>query len=410
MRLVLKNVGMIKEAEVKLDGLTVIAGENDTGKSTVGKTLFSIIKAAEINRGSFFYSVRNRKVLNDFDDFKTSLTFILKSKKEYDKLATFINEQKIEVQKILENRTIPNNEKQKQIEFVFNRYEKHFKEVIEFYRTLKKKVLDVFKDQYRENFRKGILNKIINYLFDWDIINKKSDEAKVILESLSKRTEILLRKNEVVYFKDGGKIFSDATYIESPVIFQLIDLLSDEDIISKEYIPTIKDLKKKLTGLDYRIDDYELIEKFNAVIKEIEKIINGELLVKNGKFEFKRGEEEYSIKNTATGIKSFGILMMLLKKKWLLKDSVLILDEPEVHLHPYWQIKYAEIIINLVKTGMFKVVVNSHSPYIIQSFIKFYDKSFSLNFYLAKQGNFENVNDNIEKIFQTLSEPLDRIF
>ncbi|HIC78966.1 MAG TPA: ABC transporter ATP-binding protein, partial [Sulfurovum sp.] len=44
MELQLKNIGMIKEANVKLDGLTVIAGENDTGKSTVGKALYSILK------------------------------------------------------------------------------------------------------------------------------------------------------------------------------------------------------------------------------------------------------------------------------------------------------------------------------------------------------------------------------
>ena len=45
MELRLENIGMIKEATVKLNGLTVIAGENDTGKSTVGKVVFCIIKA-----------------------------------------------------------------------------------------------------------------------------------------------------------------------------------------------------------------------------------------------------------------------------------------------------------------------------------------------------------------------------
>jgi len=44
MTLELKNIGMIKEANVKIDGLTVIAGENDTGKSTVGKRLQSYIR------------------------------------------------------------------------------------------------------------------------------------------------------------------------------------------------------------------------------------------------------------------------------------------------------------------------------------------------------------------------------
>jgi len=49
MRLKIKNIGMIEEADIKLDGLTVIAGENDTGKSTVSKVLYSIIKSFSKN-------------------------------------------------------------------------------------------------------------------------------------------------------------------------------------------------------------------------------------------------------------------------------------------------------------------------------------------------------------------------
>ena len=42
MRLYLKNVGKVSEADIKLDGITVIAGENNTGKSTVGKMLYCL--------------------------------------------------------------------------------------------------------------------------------------------------------------------------------------------------------------------------------------------------------------------------------------------------------------------------------------------------------------------------------
>lgn len=42
MRLVLKNIGMLKNAEINLKNLSVIAGENDNGKSTVGKVVFCI--------------------------------------------------------------------------------------------------------------------------------------------------------------------------------------------------------------------------------------------------------------------------------------------------------------------------------------------------------------------------------
>ena len=45
MNLKIKNIGIVKQADVRLDGLTVIAGENDTGKSTIGKMMFAIVKA-----------------------------------------------------------------------------------------------------------------------------------------------------------------------------------------------------------------------------------------------------------------------------------------------------------------------------------------------------------------------------
>ena len=45
MILSLKNIGKVESAKVELNGITVIAGENDTGKSTVGKALYSIFNS-----------------------------------------------------------------------------------------------------------------------------------------------------------------------------------------------------------------------------------------------------------------------------------------------------------------------------------------------------------------------------
>ena len=42
MRLQIKNFAAIREADIQFDGITVIAGENNAGKSTVGKILFSL--------------------------------------------------------------------------------------------------------------------------------------------------------------------------------------------------------------------------------------------------------------------------------------------------------------------------------------------------------------------------------
>ena len=45
MKLKINNFAKIKEADVIIDGITVIAGENNTGKSTVGKILFSLFNS-----------------------------------------------------------------------------------------------------------------------------------------------------------------------------------------------------------------------------------------------------------------------------------------------------------------------------------------------------------------------------
>lgn len=47
MRLNIQNFGIIESASVNINGLTVICGENDSGKSTIGKLLFAMIKASQ---------------------------------------------------------------------------------------------------------------------------------------------------------------------------------------------------------------------------------------------------------------------------------------------------------------------------------------------------------------------------
>ena len=50
MKLSLKNIGKIETASVEINGITVIAGENNTGKSTVGRALFSVFKSFYNNK------------------------------------------------------------------------------------------------------------------------------------------------------------------------------------------------------------------------------------------------------------------------------------------------------------------------------------------------------------------------
>ena len=45
MNINLENIGVIKNSNIQLDGLTVITGDNSSGKTTVGKAIYSLIDA-----------------------------------------------------------------------------------------------------------------------------------------------------------------------------------------------------------------------------------------------------------------------------------------------------------------------------------------------------------------------------
>jgi predicted ATPase len=128
---------------------------------------------------------------------------------------------------------------------------------------------------------------------------------------------------------------------------------------------------------------------------------------------FKKQGIEFDLNNVATGIKSFGIIQMLLENDSLNSNSLLILDEPEVHLHPIWQVKYAEILVLLSKEFAIPMVLTSHSPYFIEAleaYTKKYKYESSTNFYYAEKNEdglsskIVDVNDNLSKIYSSISE------
>ena len=43
MNIRLRNIGVIKDSTIKINGLTVITGQNNSGKTTVGKVLYSLV-------------------------------------------------------------------------------------------------------------------------------------------------------------------------------------------------------------------------------------------------------------------------------------------------------------------------------------------------------------------------------
>lgn len=113
------------------------------------------------------------------------------------------------------------------------------------------------------------------------------------------------------------------------------------------------------------------------------------------------------------------MIRTLLERGILKEKDVLILDEPEVHMHTQWQLFYAQIIVLLQKYFDLTILVTTHSSHFLQA-IEYYSKFYKLkekcNYYLARKSEdgvtFENVTEDTSKIYSEMVEPsilLDRL-
>lgn len=170
------------------------------------------------------------------------------------------------------------------------------------------------------------------------------------------------------------------------------------------------------------IDVYDNV--YNKDLIDFNNKLNG-LLNGRFKFDYNKNEfvfisdkSEYLIKNTASGLKQLGIIQLLLENRGLTKNSFLIIDEPEVNLHPEWQIKFAEILILLVKKLNISLYINTHSPFLaeaIEVYSKYYSFDDEVNFYLTEESGknkckFKRIPlyDAVE-IYDNLGNPFDEI-
>ena len=371
MKLILENIGMLKKAEITLNQLVVIAGENDNGKSTVGKVIFCLVKA--INRykedlqesqehkikekAQEFYFVLRRAMI-DSDDKIDSL---------YDELRHSIN-----TNKTYENQAIYKN----------------IIEVLKLNKEIDQGTLAQLEQMSSDIDRianepedlktsiENALKKVFASEFDSDLLYIGTQNGSIkLFENDTKLLDINIDKNNKITLKSEVEPIElkDATFIESPLILNNHDLLVRSQsalALKKQTTRSIgipfttlhtKDLFDKLQEPSLSALFNNDLDKNHAL--EIDKIINGEILYdpKARDFVFKRDKNQISIKNTASGSKVFGILQLLFRNDFINKNTIIIFDEPENHLHPNWQLKLAKILVDFSKEGVY-IMVSSHSP------------------------------------------------
>lgn len=420
----LKNIGILQKASVEINGLTVIAGENDSGKSTIGKLAFSIIKGFQAYEEELSES-KNDVILGEIEKIFFMIRRFIDFNENEDLRKEFYPTTFYKA--FIDNYDLKIIEKKKNIILSLNLSEKQKNESIK----ILENIINIVnkEDSYEEKIVKS-LNKTIESEFENEINLFDSKESVVELkDGVNKLFDLKINDNMVqnISIKDKLLPIQDVTFIESPIIFSFYNVIADADLNIKTHsrfkspfrrVNTyfhIKDLGTKLSNTNY------VVLENDKILEKLKNIMGGQMKLKKvnpakNEFVFVKNKKNIKSINTAMGIKSFAIIDLLYRSNQLNPNNLLIIDEPEVHLHPKWQVEYAKLLIELVKNGI-KVLVTSHSPYLIEALNKF-SKEANLaddtNFYLTSLNsngmvNIENKNSAKNEIFAKLSEPFEKL-
>ena len=392
IQLNLSKFRAINEANIDLNGISVVSGINGSGKSTLSKILYYFFKIsnnfeaevyknyesdmASIKAGLDYINVITLEKLSEKKD--GIIDFIKSVSRDYDKISR--------VNQSLEN-----------ILYVVNNF--------------------IFRDDLKSDFFNSLISKVDSIFnqMEKDIDEKpsiyfKKELGKIFNTSLEPSVlEVTEMKNRL--FSYDGMSFSSSLfvnntiYIDSPMAFESInnnyDYWNDLNIL----------LDKKSFNHSENICDIIVNDVLEADINKDENM--GNRLVYQRKFD----SLMLDLQECATGIKSIGVIYTLIKNGSINDKTLLIIDEPEVHLHPQWIVEYARILVLIHKYIGCHIFISSHNPDMIQAIRYISEKQDvlkSLDFYLAdeddnKKYTYRHLSKDIEPIFECFNVSLNKI-
>ena len=417
-KLKIDNFGPINEADLDISKINIIAGQNASGKTTLSKLIYCILTAFSTDGEYLAYeSMKDR--LNSLIGESLKIDYAETSK------ITVLLTMQIDLQS-------NKNPNMKLIEQSYDKLESLIKSSNDF--ENKKYILSMIENDKKT--LEGISSAEFNHDLLFNLLRNEFSGDEQLLDNYNDSVIRIYDEGDnpfeyTIEIKDAIKITlenglrslttnREAIYIETPYFLEFYHPNENRFFRQIPYHQLL--LFNKLNDQSTKNDILD--EKHNAPIVDFQSKLNA--LVKgslkknsNGLFVFKQNGKTFDLQNTSTGLKSIGILQLLLENRKLKENSYLIMDEPEVHLHPEWQVKLAKILILLVKDLNINLFINSHSPQFIEA-IEVYSVKYGLKdetkFYLTnKDDASEKYNvceisyDGIHELYNNLGDPYDII-
>ncbi|MDE7324464.1 MAG: ATP-binding protein [Lachnospiraceae bacterium] len=422
MKLVIDNIARVERADIEMQGITVVAGDNATGKSTVSKSLYAILEMsnnailrAEMQKKRSFRTciVSWKRRYVPIADISGKF-FCEEVERYYDKaegnLSCFLDAMLGFIKENMPDKFWDINKMQREIVRLFNTCSEIAGRDLNYYcQYISNTILaDVFQRQ-------------INCL-------KNRAEGSISYIKEDTKTKIRVQNHKIVHMDlIYDAVSAQPVYITTPDLMDSMETY--KKLYSAERFRTISYANSQLTKLlmeeqdpkRFVAEEYNRIEEQKQQLQKLfSEVLEGEIQLDERRLVYydKWCEGNIELSNIASGMKIFLILQNLVANGTFLEHTCLIIDEPETNLHPEWQLKLAQLLVLLNVKLDIQIYVNSHSPYFVRA-IEYYANQYQMleqcNFYIMKKDAVtgmcisENVSDNLGVIYDKMAEPFNLI-
>ena len=400
VELTINGIGKVVDTHILLEGITLVAGPNDIGKSTIGKTLFALVNS----QYDFTAHMLREKIIK----IERVIYGYLPTEEEFAyRLADYLS--KTVATRIVKDLSAPAGTTLKAVGEWFTSQGRTFDddqreqgEIDDIRRilldmgdnedkrarTLRVQCASIINDD-AASYRRRFMENGFDMLFDAQI-NNRLEFGRDATASLSSHTtgqavNATFRNDECLETSNTLDPRYNVLLIEDPRMITRVfsQRRRIPRFMSQYYYPgQTADLydqewsiiQARMHDATQGMSEHDLNARRavnNRIISILDKAHQGTVDADdNGALVLREtGDmtEPIRVANASMGVKAVEFIKTILRRSVLDDATFLVLDEPEIHLHPEWQLVYAKALVLIARELHTRILVTTHSPYFLQA-------------------------------------------
>lgn len=364
MKLHVQSFAKIVNADLDFNGITIVTGLNNTGKTTIGKILFAMFNSLA-HLDERVEEMRKSNLMRPLLSLLKDRGFI-----PYAKVAD-------EIYAKLKDRHQLTKESLRMVLSEFTNRQLSDDEVA----PLVDRINECNAVDDATLRRQMVQNWLLRIFADQIVPLKNVNGPTSFTLTLKGKDTTIGVGADLPTLTLGEPIKHRAFFIDSPDILDDLAFspaygMSRANVLGNVLVRAIANgVKVTDDPSESAMADYLSSRKLKRIMEKLQEVLKGHMVFDPKKGTVFRDDNlgDIQLGNMSEGLKAFALLQAAIGRRAMDDYDVLILDEPEVHLHPAWELAYAELVVLLRQEFHLTILLTTHSPSFmsaVQSFAK----------------------------------------